>query len=195
MAAAVSAASHGSGQAASRRLQSTSSTSSRVTTGATPSPVPPIIQQVDNSTGSSTTEEATNATTSNVSSPSAAVTREKPTFKSLPTLEDLNGLKSRRLVAPHEAEPASSAIVGMYTRRFKNLYFRVNRAFNKEQLAHLARLANIGDHIDGIRRKADLIKKIMTLYWDLTDPAQYALKESERKKLESQEPYDITEGE
>lgn len=192
IAAGASAASRGSGQPFPR-YQSTSSTPT-VTSDIAASSSTAIPQQRARVASSANAEEAPIATTSAEPSTSNVVAGQSQPEKPLPTLDDLDALKSRKLTVPDEAEPATSAVVGMYTRRFKNLYSRVNRAFNKEQVAHLARAASIISNHETHRPKAELVRKLMTDYWDLTDPALYAVRESGRSRHDSQQPQDVVEG-
>lgn len=180
IAAAASGSSSGYG-VASARWQSTSSVST--TAPEASSSVPPLTPATGTAEQQARPDEEVATSTPG----------QKDLDNTLPTLDDLQALKNRKIPVPDESESASSPEVGMYARRFKRLASRVGKAFNKDQIVYLLRLAGFKD-VDANNRKIDLIKRIMTEYWHLMDPAEYAIREAERKKQENHIIKDVIEG-
>lgn len=136
---------------------------------------------------------ATTAASSSTSPTSLPVVRKDRSKADLPSLDDLEALRPRKFRVPAESEPADSPAIGLYTRKFKRLSSRVGKAFNLDQLYHLARTAGIADRSTNLR-KAELIQRVMTRHWGLTDPAEYAIRETEGKEAQSGVDQSTVEG-
>lgn len=185
----VNAASSGHA-VSSLRWQTTSSTSSVPIEG-TP---PPNTLSGDASSALAPSSAETATTSSSETSSSAVASSSQATLQpALPSLSDLDALKARKLRFPSEASPADSPEVGMYNRRFKRIAARVSKAFNKDQLAHLANLAKL-DELNTKLTKTAMVNQLLTQYWGYIDPAEIVARDAERRKMEASTPKDIVEG-
>jgi hypothetical protein len=99
----------------------------------------------------------------------------------MPTLEDLDTLKPRKLQLPRIADSTTTPEVGLYIRRFKRLSSRVEKAFSKDQLVHLARRLTLIRAKTTIPKKKDIVRRILTDHWGMLDPAVIAAAEQAKK--------------
>lgn len=101
--------------------------------------------------------------------------------RAMPTLEDLETLKPRKMPLPSVTDKLNSPDVAVYLRKFDSLAARVNRAFDKEQIIHLANLLGMrGIHKKMSKKEISL--RFLTEHWGYIDRAGFEARAAARTK-------------
>lgn len=70
----------------------------------------------------------------------------------------------------------------------------MSKAFNKEQLIHLAKMLKL-ENTTFKSGKTALVKQILTQHWGYIDPAEIVARDAERRQREESMPKDVVKGE